>query len=131
MRAAHEDAATVQTMCHLDSAMIRQHLATMTHGPFLLERQRGACVELGVVTAHSALSGVVTVTRPHSKPDVCAFGRAGAAAALREWIRATEASIRAAPAAARASAAASAARAAASSASRAAAAAPSAARSAL
>ena len=59
---------------HLHFAMIRQHLATMTHGPCCLERQRGACVELGVVTAHSALSGVVTVTRPHSKQDGDAFG---------------------------------------------------------
>ena len=42
--------------------------------PVLGERQRGACVELGVVTAHSALSGVVTVTRPHSKLDGDAVG---------------------------------------------------------
>ena len=83
-----------------------EHFANMTQTVLLmLLRHAGGCGELGLVTAHSAPSGVVTVTRPHSPTRPGANRRAGAAAALRAAC-ATEAWIRAAPAAARASAAA-------------------------
>ena len=48
--------------------MLRQHFATMTQTVLLMWlRHAGGCVELGLVTVHSAPSRVVTVTLPNSK----------------------------------------------------------------
>ena len=96
----------------------------------LLRRHAGGCVELGLVTVHSAPSRVVTVTPPNSK-RVTRPTRRSAAAAATPPARATQAWLRACEAAARASSAARRARWNASSAICAYVTAPSAARSAL
>ena len=113
--------------------MLRQHFATMTQTVLLMWlRHAGGCVELGLVTVHSAPSRVITVTAPQSLGTILTRPtRRSAAAAATLPARATQVWLRACEAAARASSAARCARRNAASAICAYVTAPSAARSAL
>ena len=57
MKAAQEDEAAGRIMFVLLCCLLRQHLATMTHGRCVKERQAGACVWLALMRACSPLAG--------------------------------------------------------------------------